>query len=186
MKEGENKKKEGGVSFFYLQSCPFPALLIFPILIHSISASIHTHTHAQLHTPTVTHHILYVHHVRHATFFQPREYIDTHKLFDGSDCDRSRYRFLLLILWDLGRNTMSKITLTLFIALAIVVASVHGANTRKNTLAKAATKLRVQRALAKEQSKACPSGSNGECSGNGACVMECGVNGEKNGKMHVR
>jgi len=76
---------------------------------------------------------------------------------------------------------MSKITLTLFIALAIV-ASVHGANTRKNTLAKAATKLRVQRALAKEQSKACPSGANGECSGNGACVMECGVNGEKMAK----
>ena len=76
-----------------------------------------------------------------------------------------------------------KLTLTILIALTIVVATLGETDSlRKNSLTKAASKLRIQRALTKEQSKACPSGSNGECSGNGACVMECGVNGEKMAK----
>ena len=84
MKEGENEKKEGEA---FLPPClpSLPSLLSFshPGPFYFIR---HSLTHMLTHPRAHTHHL---HHVRHATFFQPREYIDTHKLFDGSDCDRT-------------------------------------------------------------------------------------------------
>ena len=84
MKEGEIKKKEGEA---FLPSClpSLPSLLSFshPGPFYFIHNS-HTHTRSHTSSPSTPRPS---HHVRHATFFQPREYIDTHKLFDGSDCD---------------------------------------------------------------------------------------------------
>ena len=42
--------------------------------------------------------------------------------------------------------------------------------------------LRTQKAAVKVAAKTCPTGAAGDCSGNGVCISECGVNGEKQAK----